>query len=666
MLVVPPVAAAPSQGDDVAVEIEAGIGGVVPAGTEVPVRITLLSSRSRDVVLTVDGDSDSVELDVELAAGEPALVPLSLQQPIYSVTAEVSAERRLVGTATVEVDADPNAVVVGVGDSLADSAPPATPTVAGIQQATLVPMDDELWELPGALTTLSGLVVAEADLDALSEGRRRQLAAFVWNGGDVAVDGPTRAELPILDVAATGSRTAVGAGWMRFTDGAAAAGRWSEVVEPGVVRASVGRSASTDMYGEPIPGLVRIDFLPTWVVAVAVFGTALLAGPVLYAILGSHARRRWLWVAAPGLSVLVAVALLAVGHRIFTRAEAFAIADVVVSPSSAQGAVASGLLSSTEVVLSAGASVLDAEPEPSLSSDGMQRTARVDLARNAFGSLSLEDVLFDEWPRLDVTAAAATDGTALVTIVNRSESALRDVTVSGSSHTVSVDPLAAGEERTIPFEVTSGVDAAGSMYPWPDSLARIPAFGRSPLPSPTFPASRGLVVVTGSVDAPIDSPAFRGIATVVASVAAPIAAGGGGPASLRIDELGSMSAEQLEQQQLQQVPPVDPDGAMPLIAPEEAGAVVRMTAPGGRPAGPCAVHTMASDLSTWDGAAWVPAEPVGGPHRNPRLRTQGGTEAEVQDWELPAIADGQALYVRIGSHPLRTPPALLFDCAGGA
>jgi hypothetical protein len=84
---------------------------------------------------------------------------------------------------------------------------------------------------------------------------------------------------------------------------------------------------------------------------------------------------------------------------------------------------------------------------------------------------------------------------------------------------------------------------------------------------------------------------------------------------------------------------------------------VRLSAAAGRPAAPCAIHTMVAEVALWDGSAWVPAQRVGEPYLDERILEPN----QVQDWAMPAIPAGEVLYLRLSSL-LTIQPAQVFDC----
>lgn len=661
--------AAPSvgaQSEDRRVEIELvpGHGGVVGERTVFPLKVTMTSPRARhaDVRVDVDGNSGRT-FRVELVAGAPVELDLAMTPPPWGATAfrvgvEVSevAGRRL-GGQTVEVVPDPELTVVGVGPALAGSSEPRQgATLANIQRALYVPLGVDQWARPGVLASMSSVVLGPEDLDALTDVQRTTLRTWVWAGGHLILDVARSDELPVIDrPASQGARTAVGAGWVRFTDGAAERGPIDAVVEPAVARVSTdefgGWPALGDQLGEV--GLIEVSFLPATVVIVAVFGTALLAGPVLWFAFRNRDRRRLMWVASPLVSLVVAGGLLAVGQGIFTRAEVRASGGVVVDGWSSSGDLAFGLEGSRELRLSGGTELLGSSPSAVVRDLGEGRTVSLDVPRNSFGYVGLSDAVLEEGPDIEVTAVTTGDGRADVTVTNRSAKSLRDVTVFTAGRTRPFEDVPAGESVTLPFVVDAELDVMGLMYPFDDWNGGARWTSTS---SPTWPLSRGLVILAGRTDATVATSGLRASGDIAVQAMVPVTSGEA--PTLRIDTVGAsplQSAMQVEDDWSNSATTI-------VVGEPETGdtsmtAVVRLSSDSGRAASPCGIHTSVQRVELWDGQRWSAAQKVGEPA--PSANLVGANE--VQAWELPEIPAGAARFLRLHSGLSLAPP-LLFDC----
>ncbi len=663
-----PAVGAQDGGGRVEVEVSAGFDGQIGTSQVLPVTVTMTSERARhvDVELRVEGSARRYR--TELVAGAPVELDVALSPPPFEVTS-FRIEATVTGTgggrlgdAATEVVPRKDLTVVGVGPSLARSSDTSIErTVGGVQRAVLVPLTAERWREPGVLAALSGVVLGPADLDELTGEHHEQLRSWVWQGGNLALDVPRADDLPVVDLpAAEGARTAVGAGWVRFTDGAAAAGPWDRVLEPSVP--TVTPDGFGDIWiGDDLDwlGLIDVRFLPTGAVIGAVFGTALLAGPALWFVLRTRARRRWMWLVSPALSLCVAGGLLVLGQGVFTRAEAKAAGDVVASPWTSSGQVIFGLKGSDDVRVPAEVEVIGASPRAVVSDAGDERAVRIELPRNGFGYLGLSPIPLDVGPRIEVTAVATGDDSADVTVTNHSESDLTDVSVRTGGRARPFGDVPAGASVTLPFLVNAEIRPIGQMYSSPEGGIApdvIVGSGRSV----RLPMARGLVVVTGTTEADVGAAGLRGRGSITVRAFAPVTAKGADPAALRVETVGVPPGGGTEE-----VVFGDEFATTTVVTePVDEGSVshVRVTSANGRPAGPCGVQSAVGELHAWDGSRWVPVEKVGERYESPRLATQ----KQVQGWDLPAIEPGGALYLRLTSRLMLPFAPLLFDCGGAA
>lgn len=667
---------AQQSGRDVTIDVQVGVNGVVPAGVSVPVRVVLTSTRARSVELAMSWVAGERSLEMELAADTATEVEISVRSsPSLELSVTTPGGDRLAGRDVI-IDADPGRTLVGIGPSLGgQGAPETAPTIGGVQDASLVTLTDDLWSRPATLGAMSGIVLGAADLDGLTDGHALALREWVWAGGDLALDVEPRADLPVVDMASVGTATAVGAGWVRFTDGRAASGAWSEILEPSVITTSLdgGAGGGFDGMGGFVDldsfGLVQVGFLPIWVIVVAVFGTALLAGPVVWFLLRDRRRRQWMWVAAPAISIAVAVALLVVGQGVFTSADTRIVSEVRSSPWSSAGTVLSGLKESAVLELPPGADLVDSDPTAALVGTGAARSVRIALPRNSFGTVGLSTVTLDEGPRIEVTATANADRFTQVTVRNDSAGTLTDVKVSGNGRVHSFADVGPAASATGSFNMGSNVPVFGPVFPREQNqMGMIDDFifdlGGQPLPEST-----GVVMITGEVRAPVSAAGLSGAGVVSISSVVPIGADDPGSGAMRIDALGGLSFEQLAMEQEQDEFDRGDQGDGPAVVPGPGGDLpvlppdyVRFSFPGGRPAGACGMHTIATELSLWDGAQWVPLAKVGEPYETSRIVGLTGEDSQMQGWMLPAVEPGDRLHLRVGGRTVPTPAALLFDC----
>lgn len=652
---------------DVEVDVSAGIDGEIGSSRVFPVTVGLSSPRSRTVELEVNSESEYRSLRVELPAGTRVEIPVSMSPPPYNtasfrVTAEVrDSADRLLGSGRAEVVPRSDLTTVGVGASFGPVEQARVRTIGGIQDAQLVSLSTEQWTRPGVLESLSGVVLGAADLDALGDEERDLLRSWVWRGGNLALDVPHSDPLPVVDLAAAaGERTPVGQGWVRFTEGRAATGPWTAVVEPAVARQTL------ENWGGMWIGnaeLIDIDFIPPIAVVIAVFGTALVAGPLLWLLLKRRGRQRLMWVLSPALSVAVAGGLLALGQGVFTRAEPRALAQVELTPWSARGDAVFGLKGSTEVRLTGDAQVNDAAPEATVSEIGGARTASVGVPRNGFGFLAFDAVQLDDSPDIEVTAVAAGNDGANVTVTNHGDQPFVDVTVRTAGRVRPFGDVAAGESVTLPFLVNRDLQALGELFPF-DGESAVPVQLLSQQ-APSLPMTRGVVFVSGLVQGRLAVAGLAGDGRSIVQVAAPITSEQPDPAALRIevvgtaptaglDEFGEMIIDDLGEPT---TTIADPGIAGPDASAEVTTGYVRLSALAGRPSGTCGLHTAINEVSVWDGSGWSSLQRQGDPFESDRFVGPN----ETQNWVLPTIEPGAALYLRLGSNLVVRPP-LVFVC----
>lgn len=690
------VDAAPAQStDEVEVSIEAGIDGVVGDASSVPVQVTLTSPRARTVDVrtgwelvdqNVSFGVQSRSFRMELPAETPVTVDVAVSAgsstPVPVSVTVTSTDGRMLADVSEQVPPDPDVTLVGIGASLArGGAPESTPTVAGIQRAKLVPLDDRVWGRPGVLDAFSSVVLSADDVDALTPDHSAALRRWVWTGGTLVLDQAPTDTLPVVDRPSAEGRTAVGAGWVRFSDGGAAAGRWDQVVEPAVQRQRSVNNGGNVMFGDgnwEFLNLIEIRFLPVWVVLGAVFGTALVAGPLLWFLLRTRDRRRLMWIGAPALSMAVAGVMLVLGQGVFARSEARASGDVWATPWGTRGELVSGIKGTTRVELDSDTQVIGSSPNAVVQDTGDGSVAELSLARNSFGVLALGPVQLDDQELVRVTAVAGEGTTANVSVENRSDATLQSVTVGGAGRVRQFEDVPPGETRTLPFEMSEDVPPLGTAFPSFNELGGAPIGmdvgggfgGGAALTSmnSSLPSTRGLVVVTGSLELDVDTDGVRSSGPFTIRAVAPVTAEQPAPAALRVEAIGAPPETVLVPGEfdgpVEEMPAAPPTtvvtGGSGGGGQEPSTSFVRLSSPAGRTASVCAVHTMAQGLDRWDGARWVPLERVGERRPNPRFQEPN----EVQDWQLPALSPGDSLLLRVRTG-LPVSPVLLFDCAGG-
>ncbi len=666
-----------SQSRDVELTVESGLEGVVGMGVPVPLRVTITSRRAQVVTVEFSTQFGQKSTKLELAPDAPSVLDVALSAtPTLDVTVRNSRGTNL-ATRGIELVPDGSRTVVGVGPSLySKGVPDESATIGGIQKASLVPLTDELLARPGALDSLSAVVLDAGDLDGMSERTGSVLREWVWRGGDLVLDVEPRTDLPLIGEPATGKVTPIGSGWVRFTAGAAEVGAWSSILEPAPIRAGFNAGMGADFTNDFILDsglLVSVGFIPTWIVALAVFASAVVGGPIAWYLLGTHRRRRLIWWLAPGLSLVVALALLVAGNGVFTGARTRTVADIDVSMWSSRGRVFSGLKSSKTVELADGAQLLAARPTPLVTSSGSTSTVRLDLPRNSFGSVALSGVSVDTEPRIEVTAVALDDGTANVTVKNNTEAEFRNVTVTGSSRVREFKSVKPGASETLPFQMTSELSVFNQVFMPPPMAGMESVIGWSePLPGLSPTQSRGLILVSGEMESTVKAAGLSGDGMVAIRVVVPVqpAETVDGTAAFRLDEVGGVAGWQRQQIEQQGFMNGFDQVASSAVGPGDAGFVeqppdyVRLTTQRGRSAQACGVATNVGQLDAWNGTAWVPLEKVGTPYIDKREVGLQGEGHEMQDWMIPALEPGGRLHLRVSDWVFPTPASMLFQCGG--
>ncbi len=666
-----------SKSRDVELTVESGLEGVIGMGVPVPVRATITSRRAQVVTVEFSTQFGQKSTKLELAPDAPSVLDVALSAtPMLDIAVRSSRGANL-ATRSVELVPDGSRTAVGVGPSLySKGVPDESPTIGGIQKASLVPLTDELLARPGALDSLSAVVLDAGDLDGMSEGTGSVLREWVWRGGDLVLDVEPRADLPVIGEPAMGKVTPIGSGWVRFTSGAAELGAWSSILEPAPIRAGFNAGMGADFTNDFILDsglLVTVGFIPTWVVALAVFGSAVVGGPIAWYLLGTHRRRKLIWWLAPGLSLVVALALLVAGNGVFTGARTRTVADIDVSMWSSRGRVFSGLKSSKTVELADGAQLLAARPTPLVTGSGSASTVRLDLPRNSFGSVAVSGVSVDAEPRIEVTAVALDDGSANVTVKNNSDAEFRNVTITGSSRVREFKSVKPGASETLPFQMTSELSVFNQVFMPPPMAGMESLIGWSdPLPGLSPTQSRGLVLVAGEMESEVDAAGLSGEGMVAIRVVVPVqpAETVDGTAALRLDEVGGLAAWQRQQVEQQGFMNGFEDMATTVVGPNDGGLVeqppdyVRLTSQRGRTAQTCGVATNVGQVDAWNGTAWAPLEKVGTPYIDKREVGFQGEGHEMQDWMIPAVEPGGRLHLRVSGWVFPTPASMLFQCGG--
>lgn len=662
----------------VAMDAQLGVGGVVPTtARQVPLRVTLESPRSVTARLSVSGAAFPIRRNVELNAGVERHLDLVIAGPVDDLDIVVSVGTE---TSTRKIDVNTTDAVpalVGVDPALLSDRT-ETITIGGIQTAVLVPLVDDLWDRPGSIESMNGIVLGAAQADRLEARRLQRVRGWVWQGGNLALTGPRIDPLPVIGrPAEDGGRTAVGLGWVRFVGDAPEQARWSEAIEPVATRPSLqadggggwgfndpSQGIGADLAWMPRSMLVDMDYLSWGVVAGSVFGTVLLVGPVLWLVLRTPRRRRYMWFLSPGLSLVVAVALVVGGQAALTSAEPRGIA---VAESTPWGLIATaqarGVVASDPVVaLPEGAELLASTGGIAVAESGSDRRAHFDVPINGVSAAALGPLTVGNGAQLDVTASAADGATVSVTVTNRSTDTVDNVSVSTAGVSTQVGNLAPGAKRTVGISLSSSLQAFATLWPsvptcsrddrlWGPCLTDT-SIGAWSSPDRFGANSSGRIAARGMAERDVG-----GARTTIAIWSfAPIAAAPtpGGPvgAALRVDEVGWRAPAPLDGQL---AGPAGADNG------ESVTRFVRISSPVDRPAGPCAVHSAIGPVEWFDGSSWTELASAGEAFADGRYLAPN----EFKPYGFPAMAAGDTVWLRLHSNVEYSAP-MAIDCEIGS
>ncbi len=694
MLIAP---SAGAQGNEVEVTVQPGLAGVVSSSARLPVRVTLRSESSRTVTLEMTTSLGTQHYEVELNAGAPTQTDAVVLRTVGGIEAKVRApDGDVLGSGDVQID--PNDVVanaVGVGASIASEKKPwVVPSIAKIDRATLIPIDTLALDRPGALDAVGGLVLGSADVQRLSDGQQRRIAAWVAEGGNLALDQARTDPLPVLGIAAeTGARTAVGAGWVRFIDVDAASGDWSKVIEPaGAIDSRPdGNQIGDDMdFGGPgafydevlgSTGFLQVSYLPSWVIGLAVLLTALLVGPVLWWALRSRRRRRLMWIAAPALSLTVAGVLLVVGRGALADASTSARGSGVSTQWGTVGEVGLGT-TPADATLELGdqGQVWASKPQAVMVGSGVEQRAKQALGSNDFGYAGIGRVTVDDAATVSVSAIDRPDGKVSVSVTNNTEGGLTNVSVAGFSRRRSFVAVAPGATEAMDFEATKDLNPLDDLFPIDPGQDQCfdqfcasdgrSAFGRI---SAVALAQRGRIEVSGTLRTPMNVGGNPHVTTFHVTAMAPVMPPTGDPASgagtsLQVDTVGERIATEDDFGGVPgdaQIAPAPQPGVTTVEAPpdamSEAGpqpTYVRVSSPIDLPSAQCTVHTVVDQAQRWNGTAWEPLSPQGAKFKDERFAEPN----EAQRYALPSLKAGEAVFLRFTSS-LPVNPAAAMNCA---
>lgn len=647
------VGAAPAAAVDSEIEVEAGyVDGQFVPGRPLPVRVEvradqLVTGTLTATAYTLGQPGTPATAEIEVAGGSVKeyllVLPTSFDSAIGPSEVRVSLRGGGDGVeAAAALSWSGTTELVGLLPGVAAPAGPVE-LEAGLGRAVFHQLDDLELATPGALAPFGSIVSGPDGLAALPQEAQRNVLGWVEEGGQLLVDAPPGAAVaglpPEWQPAAT--RSPAGNGWVRLTDGAAARGQWSGLIEatrqfspnelggpgwccPVTVPDSVARDAGLRI---PEVGWL-VGFLAAYV---------LIVGPVTYIVLRRVRRTTLTWVAVPLVAVLFTGGAFAAGSNLREGArashgslvQASPLGDRVVSyvglvsrdgsdptavfPEQWQaGGFDPGMFGDMMGMPVLGGGGPGGTPVPQRRDDG--RTGlRLPLSAGDFGIVTGRGRV-DDGGALSVSATAGRDGTVTGMVRNESGADLEEVMVVVAGHAVAVGDVPAGGSAEWSVDPTGpGGDPWGPVeQPWSaaigydgppdvDSIVNYAVYATE-IGSDVDAYAPGTVVAAGWTTGwqpPVDvgGPLAGGRTGIVAR--GPVAA-----------EAGALPAAAVRRELVRGpgVTRFDPPVQIPDWG-DAMGAVARFTLPeGADPATPLVLDASPAvvQAEAWDGRSWVP------------------------------------------------------------
>jgi hypothetical protein len=515
---------APAAAADTRIEVEAGYadGQIVP-GRPVPVRVQVRADRLVEGTIQVTPrvlgeDMAGTTMAVEVPGGSVkdylVVVPTEWRGTVgpseMQVTLSAGDEKAEAVDALSWTGSDE---VVGLLPGLASQVPDPVPLAIGPGTARFDQLDDRVLAAPGALGPLGTIVAGPDGLALLPAEAQRNVLDWVEKGGQLLVDAPPGTPVAGLPDGwqPSGARRAAGDGWVRLTGGAAAGGRWAEIIEP-TRQFSLQELSFGGWAPEGIPDSVARDAglrIPdiTWLSGFLV-AYVVIAGPVTFLLLRRARRTTLAWVAVPTVAVVFTAGAWVAGSSLRSEAKASHGSIVQASPLGSQVVSYVGLTSrdGADPTVSfpigwqasglgagagrlgmaipfdegfAGVSGEDLGSGPAspvaLATDDGRPALELPLSPGDFGVVTGRGRIDGDSP-LEVTASATGDGSVSGTVTNSSDVDLERVIVALAGTVADVGDVAAGVtvEWSIPRASAAAFDPENDPWapieqPWDDA-----------------------------------------------------------------------------------------------------------------------------------------------------------------------------------------------------
>jgi hypothetical protein len=476
--------AAPPAGAETTLTVQAGYSGRFAPGKPVPVRVTVGADRllrgSLDFsVEPADPAAVTVSVPLEVPGGSVKQVvvavdmPATFEQAVVHVVFHGSGES-VQGQSALAFSDDQE--LVGLLPAVTPATlPGSTPLTIDAGTARFAALDDLLLAAaPASLAPLGTIVAGPDELAGLAPAARQGILAWVDDGGHLLVDataGTAVAGLPDEWQPGSAARVSAGGGEIRLTAGAAAAQRWSSIIEPTPTASPNQKSNSPSQFFSPegLSDSVAVDAglqvaKLGWLLGFLVI-YVLVVGPIVFFVLWRVRRPDLAWVVIPAVALVFTAISYVAGSDLRSGTRTAHGSVVVSGPEGAVERTWIGFVSRNggdgsvtfPTGWTAGAvdvSFTGGSTSPVAVSDGgTSIVGRVRLDAGQFGIVAGEGPVTDG-DRLVVTATSTEDSQASGTVRNATAYDLSGVVVFVGRSVARIGSLAAG--ATMPWSVGRG------------------------------------------------------------------------------------------------------------------------------------------------------------------------------------------------------------------
>ena len=484
--VVAPVAWAGPAAAETTLQVDAGYAGAFVPGQAVPVRVAVSADRlvraSLEVTVGESGRSVPVAMAVEVPGGSQKqflLVAGTAFEQVPPVKARLHQDGKVVASGETQIRASGDQELVGLLPGVLRGRSVPGPAALSVDAGTARFAAIGEAELEGAPQTLGPLSTLAMDVDELARlapGARAGVLSWVDEGGRLLVDaerGRTVPGLPDEWQPGARGRSSAGLGEVVATDGAMAAGRWANLVEPTARSSSAGRggpdvSVASSLASEaglraPRLGWL-VGFLVVYVVAV---------GPLLFLAVRRRRRPELAWVAVPLVALLFSTGSYVVGRNLRTATQLVHGTVLSTGPSGPVATSYLGVFSrggeTARIGFDAGWSTLPVAGDGfaaavsgvSVTPDGPD--ARIPLDAGQFGMVAGRGPAPGAGS-LEVTASTGAGGRVTGTVRNPTAFTLEEVAVFAGADGALVGTMGPGEQRDWTVTNPGAVDRGGAEF----------------------------------------------------------------------------------------------------------------------------------------------------------------------------------------------------------